>query len=132
MTDIYNFTEQETDRQDRVDSAIANMIEELTPCGYWDWDMEVIGEVRDVLVEYIVNKKGWMTEQQFYPYREVHTVDAEQLCNAINKAVEELDLIDLAKVASDFLGGLCVWNDEDCNFTFVPDERYNGALDKKP
>lgn len=65
------FTEQEADRQDRVDNAIAQLIEEITPIGYFRWDMEIIGEVRDVIMEYVVNQKKWMTEQQFYPYREL-------------------------------------------------------------
>lgn len=143
MTDEYNFTEQETDRQDRVDTAIAEMIKEVTPIGYFDWDMEIIGAIRDVIASYVVIQKRWMTEQQFYPYRvwdregniimepapKKITVTAEQLCTAIEKVVNELDLDDLAKVAGDFLGGLCVWSDEDCNFVFVTDENYEGALD---
>lgn len=139
----YDFTEQETDRQDRVDNAIFKMLKEITPIGYAQWDMEIIGEIRDVIVEYVVTKKKWMTEQQFYPYRtwdkdgniimepapETLVVTAEQLCTAIKKVIDELDFDDLAKVAGDFLGGLCVWDEGD-NFTFVTDENYEGALDE--
>lgn len=141
-----NWTEQETDRQDRVDNAIFNAIEEITPIGYLQWDMELIAEVREVIMDYVVNKKKWMTEQQFYPYRETDkdgniilepskepeperlVVTVEQLDKAIKQVLLDLDFDDLAKVAGDFLGGLCVW-DEGNNFIFVTDQNYNGALD---
>jgi hypothetical protein len=136
------WTEQETDRQDRVDNAIFNMVEEITPIGYMDWDMELIGEIRDVIKEYVVDQKNWMTEQQFYPYRELTPepkenivlqpfkgliVTDEQLVTAMRKEVEDIDADQLAEWAGHCLGGKC-WYLEDNTYSFEPDENYYGAF----
>lgn len=140
------WTEQETDRQDRVDNAIAELIKEVTPIGYFDWDMEVIGEVRDVIMEYVVNKKQWMTEQQFYPYRVLLEpkkkeetkniilqpfkgliVTDEQLVKALEKAIEDMDADELAHIAGETLGGKC-WYLNDATYSFEPDDNYYGAF----
>jgi hypothetical protein len=137
-----NWTQEETDRQDRVDNAIFSVIEEITPIGYAQWDMEIIGDVRDVIMEYVVNQKKWMTEQQFYPYREWDAianpnpepdieemiVTDEQLVTAMEKEIEDIDSDELALLAGDWLGGLC-WYTNDGLFSFIPDEHYCGALD---
>ena len=104
------YTAQETDRQDRVDNAIAELIKEFTPIGYFDWDMEIIGEVRDVIMEYVVNQKKWMTEHQFYPYRELDNdgsepaemiVTDEQIVTAMKQVIEYFDADELGVLAGD-------------------------------
>lgn len=67
------WTEQETARQDLVDEQISLLIAALIPdnCNV-DWDIELIGIIRDALQEVIVDKLGFMTEQEFYPYREIY------------------------------------------------------------
>lgn len=145
MTDEYNFTAQEIDRQDKVDSVIEEMLENLSPIGYVEWDMEIIGEIRDVVQDYIVNKKGWMSEQAFYPYRELDNdgniilepskseqeemiIKSWDLEKVINKTVSEIDADDFAKLAGELLGGTCRYTDNFL-YSFIPNEHYSGALD---
>jgi hypothetical protein len=72
MVDGEIFTQAETERQDIVDNLIYQLLTDLAPWGIEiDWDMEYIGEVRDVIQEILVDKLGLMTEMQFYPYREL-------------------------------------------------------------
>jgi hypothetical protein len=134
--------EYETYRQDKVDNAIFDMVKDITPIGYLQWDMELIGEIRDVILEYVVNQKKWMTEQQFYPYRELTPepdgnitlqpfkgliVTDEQLVTAMRKEVEDIDAEQLAEWAGHCLGGKC-WYLEDNTYSFEPDENYYGAF----
>jgi len=70
-------TEREIERQDLVDNAIHKLIEDLAG-GDWAlkrsknvplvWDIEVIGKIREVVQEIIVNEFMLMTEMEFYPY----------------------------------------------------------------
>jgi hypothetical protein len=63
-------TEQQISRQDFVDNAIYDLINELIPSDKeMEWDIEVIGEVRDVIQAMLVGR-GICTEQKFYPYIE--------------------------------------------------------------
>jgi hypothetical protein len=144
MCEDYGFTGQETDRQDAVDSAIEEMLESVSPIGYVQWDMEIIGEIRDIVQDYIVNKKGWMSEQAFYPYRELDKegniilepskpeveemiVTDDQLIGVLKECLESFDSDELSEIAKDWLGGLC-WHNGDFTYTFIPDERYNDAF----
>jgi tetrahydromethanopterin S-methyltransferase subunit A len=145
MCEDYGFSGQETDRQDMVDSAIEEMLENVSPIGYVQWDMEIIGEIRDVIQDYIVNKKGWMSEQAFYPYRELDNngniilepskpepaemiLTDEQIVTAMKQVIEDIDADELGVLAGDWLGGLC-WYTNDGLYSFIPDEHYCGALD---
>jgi hypothetical protein len=66
------YTQAETERQDIVDNLIYQLLTDLAPWGSEiDWDMEYIAEVRDVIQEILVDELGLMTEQKFYPYREL-------------------------------------------------------------
>jgi hypothetical protein len=137
----------EIEKQDIVDSACYELITQFTPNGLKDveWNIEQIAKIREALQEVIVDDLKLMTEQEFYPYVELDNdgnfilepyepkperlvVTLEQLDKAIKGVVDELDFDELAKVAGDFLGGLCVWDEGD-NFIFVTDENYNGGLD---
>ena len=63
-------TEQQIERQDFVDNAIFNLIDELVPSDKeMEWDIEAIGEIRDAIQSQLVNR-GLCTEQEFYPYIE--------------------------------------------------------------
>ena len=63
-------TDQQISRQDFVDNAIHDLINELIPSDKeMEWDIEVIGEVRDAIQAQLV-ERGLCTEQEFYPYIE--------------------------------------------------------------
>ena len=64
-------TEQQIDRQDYVDNAIFSLMRVINPSNKEiEWDIEMIGEIRDVLKEWLVDKLNLTTEQEFYPYSE--------------------------------------------------------------
>jgi hypothetical protein len=56
-------------RQDEVDNAIAALINDLVGKEV-EWDMEIIGDVREVIQDHLV-AKGITTEMKFYPYIEL-------------------------------------------------------------
>jgi hypothetical protein len=61
-------TDQQIARQDYVDNAIYDLINELIPSDKeLDWDIEIIGKVRDT-VQALLVERGICTEQDFYPY----------------------------------------------------------------
>lgn len=63
-------TKQQIKRQDFVDNAIFDLINELIPSEKeLEWDIEAIGEIRDAIQSQLV-EKGFCTEQEFYPYIE--------------------------------------------------------------
>ena len=64
------FTQQETDRQDYVDNVIQHTLDRLAGTAI-DWNIEYIGEIRDAIQSIIVDELKLMTEQEFYPYREI-------------------------------------------------------------
>lgn len=65
-------TRFELEQQDLVDDACYQLITEFCPNGLIDieWNIELIGLVRDALQEVIVDRLGLMTEMEFYPYLE--------------------------------------------------------------
>lgn len=61
-------TKLQKERQDLVDNAIFNLINELVPSdNEMGWDIEAIGEIRDAIQSQLVTR-GFCTEQEFYPY----------------------------------------------------------------
>ena len=68
-----NWTGREEERQDCVDDACYDLICAFCPNGLEDieWDIELIGKIRDALQEVLVDDLKLMTEQEFYPYREL-------------------------------------------------------------
>jgi hypothetical protein len=68
----YEFTSRELERMDFVDNAIYNLLLELAGVNEdkLEWDMEDIGEIRDLIQEIVVNKYHLMTEMEFCPCRE--------------------------------------------------------------
>jgi len=65
MTD--ELTDKQLERQDFVDNAIFSLIQQLNPTNQViDWDIEMIGNVRDSIVEDLQNKLK-ITEFEIYP-----------------------------------------------------------------
>ncbi len=63
-------TRQQIERQDFVDNAIFDLMNRLIPSDKeMEWDIEAIGEVRDVILAQF-ERKGFCTEMEFYPYIE--------------------------------------------------------------
>ena len=63
-------TRQQIERQDFVDNAIFDLMNRLIPSDKeMEWDIEAIGEVRDVILAEF-ERKGICTEREFYPYIE--------------------------------------------------------------
>ena len=61
-------TRKEPDRQDFVDNEIFELIQRLLPPSKQiEWDIEVIGTIRDEIQKQIVNKQKLMSEIKFYP-----------------------------------------------------------------
>ncbi len=64
-------TQQQIERQDFVDNVIFDLIRSVNPTDKeLNWDIEMIGEIRDVLKEWLVDKLNLITGQEFYPYFE--------------------------------------------------------------
>lgn len=61
-------TKQQISRQDFVDNQIFESIQKLfPPSKQLDWDIEIIGVIRDAISHQLADKK-LMSEMQFYPY----------------------------------------------------------------
>ncbi|MFH1860285.1 MAG: hypothetical protein ABH870_04645 [bacterium] len=64
-------TAEQIKRQDSVDNAIYQLIREINPVDKEiAWDIEMIGEIRDVVREWMVERLKICDEQNFYPYLE--------------------------------------------------------------
>jgi len=64
-------TDNQIERQDFVDNAIFNLIQSLnTTDKAINWDIEMIGDIRDVIAEWMVERLKITDEQNFYPYLE--------------------------------------------------------------
>lgn len=62
-------TEEQIRRQDIVDNTIYQLICDINPTDKnIEWDIELIGEVRDVIRTWLVEKIRITDEQKFYPY----------------------------------------------------------------
>jgi len=65
-------TEKQIKRQDFVDNEIFELLQRLIPQSKTiDWDIEVIGAVRDAIQNQIVDEQKLMSEMQFYPYLKI-------------------------------------------------------------
>lgn len=62
-------TKQQIERQDFVDNQIFELIQKLIPTSKKpEWDIEMIGAVRDAIGTQIIDRKKIVKEKQFYPY----------------------------------------------------------------
>lgn len=63
-----NLKQYQIGRQDFVDNAIFNLIKSLNPTNKSiNWNIEMIGEVRDVISDWYVHRLNITKEQKFYP-----------------------------------------------------------------
>lgn len=60
-------TASEIGRQDAVDNAILEMLHRVTG-GEIEWDIELMGGIRDAVQEVVVDKLHLMSEEEFYPF----------------------------------------------------------------
>jgi hypothetical protein len=58
-------------RQDFVDNSIFELLQDLNPTNdELEWNIEIIGQIRDSIRSYFVDKVQNFIEQEFYPYIE--------------------------------------------------------------
>jgi len=63
-------TQKQIERQDFVDCEIYELLRSINPTDKdFDWDIEMIGDIRDTIQHYIIQKTN-CSEQEFYPYIE--------------------------------------------------------------
>jgi hypothetical protein len=73
MGNMRQLTDEELARQDFVDNAIYDLINTVNPVETEiDWDIEIIGEVRDKINFWLTNRLGICSEQEFYPFIGIH------------------------------------------------------------
>lgn len=62
------FTEEHLHRQDFVDNEIYNLLRRLVPMSKEiEWDIEMIGDIRDTIVGWLEDKSIITDEFEFYP-----------------------------------------------------------------
>jgi len=62
-------TDNQIEKQDYVDNAIYQLIQSANPTNTAiEWDIEMIGSVRDVIVKFMAEKRIVADERQFYPF----------------------------------------------------------------
>jgi len=66
---VVELTTQQIERQDSVDNAIFELLQQLCPQSEtMKWDIEAIGSIRDAMREQVVDRQRSLSEAQFYPY----------------------------------------------------------------
>ena len=61
-------SKKQIERQDFVDNSIFELLQSLNPTEkHFDWDIEMIGSIRDIIKARIIEKTN-CSEQEFYPY----------------------------------------------------------------
>ena len=62
-------TNRQIERQDFVDNAVFRLIQDINPAQKeLSWDIEMIGEIRDNIRSWLVERLGICDEMSFYPY----------------------------------------------------------------
>lgn len=64
-------TEKQIKRQDFVDNEVFELIRRLAPAAKIKWDIEMIGNVRDLIQIQLVDKQKLTNETKFYPYLKI-------------------------------------------------------------
>ncbi len=61
-------TKDQIKRQDFVDNGIYNLVERLNPSrSEIEWDIEMIGDIRDTIQHWLVDRYKIVDELEFYP-----------------------------------------------------------------
>ncbi len=64
-------SEEQIERQDYVDNVVYELIKQVNPTSKQvEWDIELIGKIRDKIREYFVKNHIIADEQKFYPFLE--------------------------------------------------------------
>ena len=64
-----HLTEVQLERQDFVDNAIHELLQELNPSGKEiQWNIEAIGSIRDTIQYWLVEHYKLIDEDTFYPF----------------------------------------------------------------
>jgi len=65
---MQKFTEDQIKRQDFVDNQIYDLVKQLIPSTREiEWDIEMIGDIRDTIQHWLVNRYKIVDELDFYP-----------------------------------------------------------------
>ena len=65
---MQNFTEDQIKRQDFVDNQIYDLVKRLIPASIEiEWDIEMIGDIRDTIQHWLVDRYKVVDELEFYP-----------------------------------------------------------------
>jgi hypothetical protein len=65
---MQEFTEDQINRQDFVDNEIYDLVKQLIPSRREiEWDIEMIGDIRDTIHHWLVDKYKILEELEFYP-----------------------------------------------------------------
>lgn len=65
----HELTKHQIEQQDMIDNAIYHFIQNINPSDKEiPWDIEMIGDLRDVIQEWFVDRLQLVKEQDFYPY----------------------------------------------------------------
>lgn len=65
---MQNFTEDQLKRQDFVDNQIYDLVKRLNPSAREiEWDIEMIGDIRDTIQHWLVDRYEVVDELEFYP-----------------------------------------------------------------
>jgi len=65
---MLKFSEEQLDRQDFVDNEIYDLVKRLIPSSKGiEWDIEMIGDIRDTISYWLVDKYKIVDEFEFYP-----------------------------------------------------------------
>lgn len=64
-----DLSDDQIDRQDAVDNVIFELIQSIHPSTSGiGWNIEMIGDIRNCLKEWVVDRYEFCDEQSFYPY----------------------------------------------------------------
>ena len=65
---MQKFTEDQIKRQDFVDNQIYDLVKRLVPSARKiEWDIEMIGDIRDTIQHWLVDRYKIVEELEFYP-----------------------------------------------------------------
>jgi DNA polymerase sigma len=66
--DMQNLSDDQIKRQDFVDNQIYDLVKRLNPSrSEIEWDIEMIGDIRDTIQHWLVDKYKVVDELEFYP-----------------------------------------------------------------
>jgi DNA polymerase sigma len=67
-TNMQNLSEEQIKRQDFVDNEIYDLVKRLTPLkSEIEWNIEMIGEIRDTIQHWLIDKYKIVDELEYYP-----------------------------------------------------------------